>query len=291
MLDEAAANNDKAGEYDSSFNFASQVEMKPKVMLKAGMGIADDPREWAITEEPVQSIPPVNKAQGNASDIIQQRSPVSSKPIQQQIGRGRMTSEKNTDASDSSDENDDDDDDDDDAWKNRRKALKNKAEERKPNDVSISSNVGVYGFGGAKTAPLKISKTAAAGAPRATKVQTTLVRASDRAIAASEEAKDIASPAHTVTAETALSPVSPGASSTWSDVPSPPNPNTSSTPIMKDLPPQPPVEVEIEPVAPILPLPPKSESSGLLSGSSTRSTRKPKGGKLLNVKVAAKGKE
>ena len=291
MLDEAASSNDRAGEYDPGPNFPQpDVAPKPKVMLKAGMGIAADPRPRADALEPTPIPAPEPVA---AKAVVNKAKAAPSAP------RGRMAQASKAsaanDAEASFSDSGDSDESDDDAWKNRRKTLKNRAEGNKPDDEAAAAavNSGVYGFGGARTTPLKVAK---AMAPKPVVMKVSVERASDRVVA-SEEAKESDRPAGTTPAragggEMESPALSPGAEDTWSDVPSPPNPNRSAqAPVMKAaaMPPAPPMQADFEEeevAAPILPLPPKAESSGLLSGSGSKGrARKPKGGKLLNIKA------
>lgn len=290
MLDEAAANNSHAGEYDAAPHVLQlEAESTPKVMLKAGMGILDDPRAFAGSADSKPNIPvatkhslpiPKPRAESSAASAPARRvdrPQVGKNDASQPKGaRGRMTVR----AEDDADSGDDSQEDDDDAWKYRRKAIKSVAEERKPDVVSISDS-GVYGFGGYKTSP--INTKSARYIPE--KVQITLERASDRAsiVSPSTEEKRVTK----VASEAAEEPESPGVASTWIDVQSPKS--VVSTEVSGPVTPPPAPLLSIpsmaadqEPAAPLLPMPPKAESSGLLSGSTVR-TRKSKG-KLLNLK-------
>jgi len=290
ILDEAArVNEGGAAKGDNSMSEFGLNVGKPKVMLKAGMGIAYDPR--AIREENATSNEDATPAQAQATkatSVSPNKQPARNTGAP--ISRRTVPAEAQEDDEDGSE---DDEIDDDDAWKNRRKMLKEKAEQRPaPAIGTVDATESIYGYGG--TTSINV-RNMVAKKPSDNKLQITIERASDRLNTTDNAAE-----------ESKVSPTSPHQSSavpqqekdavenspasitdnTWVDVLSPsptkekfslPSPPAQNNKINIDIE----AEDEEEQRSPVI-LPPKVEAAGMLSDA-VRS-RKAKGGKLLNVK-------
>ncbi len=334
-MDEAArlsAEASAASAAKTNVNSSSESGLvRPKVMLKAGMGIASDPRMTKDTTSTSKAANEVVKTtqheplEHNSTAIRQTSNSTTSKPPTTARNGNQSARRSERRPEETSDGSEEEEGSDDDAWRNRRKTLKGRAEQRSTQAVTKSSaegikvpDVSIYGFGGAGTNAAAVNSRVNKAKKQDTKVQTTTERASDRVLSApmadSTASSEGNSGSHDEEKSASVSPMSPTSSRTsvplssslspemggmWVDVPSPtPSSAKNASADKQELLPLPPSQYtdrqavvedsedadEHNTRIPII-MPPKVEAAGILSDAAR--SRKPKGGKLLNVKKVA----